>query len=367
MNVTKNIAGDRKHDITEVAVDSGNDIKVKVEDSPGKHDLGNPDCEMASDVEKGVSMDTAGVSIADDGQSIKEGVVESIKEITSDMENIEDGASAPTIADTGKDAADKMGEADDENKRGHLEVVVKRDETSPGATNVRTFVRKKITKKIPVKTPEKEDLILETSNVQAEKMAELEPEVLKVNVKDEQGGTSGKEAVPKTTGKKKVIRKVIKKKVMRLDEKREIAGSKQDGKAAIETHDMKAEVDATVDSGKAVNRSGDMGGNECKEVGIVKQDDSGATDGKENKEEEEGEKKTRSDDQGTVDTHVAREEDLKKRSENDRKEKDKDEKKPDSKQKSGKEPNEKKPEVAPVYPGLFFRTKQTKESKVRFL
>ncbi|CAA6665213.1 unnamed protein product [Spirodela intermedia] len=336
--------GDRKHEISEVAVDVGNDIKVKVEDG-----------RASMTWKKAVDMDTGGMSTADDRQSIKEGEVESIKETTSDMENIEDGASAPAIVDTRKNA-DKMGETDDENKQGHLEGAVKRDETSLSVTNVRTFVRKKVTKKIPEKTPEKEDQILETFNVQTEKMAEMEPEVLKADVKDEQEGASGKEAVPKTAGKKKVIRKVIKKKIIKLDEKREIAGSKQDGKAD-------PEVEATVDSG--INKSGDRGGNECKELGIVKQDDCGATDGKENKEDKEDEEKTIPDDQGTVETHVAKQEDLKKHGENDRREKDKDEKKPDSKQKTGKESNEKKPEVAPGNPGLFVRTKQTTESKIR--
>ena len=225
-------------------------------------------------------------------------------------------------------------------------------------TCVRTFVRKKVIKKVPGKTTGVDGEIL----VEGVSPVKHELEAAKVDVKSETVEAVKEETppAPKAVVRKKIIRKVIKKKVVAkagVKRKSTDNGTKEEEKleqassTVIPEAVVKTEVEEAIsDSGVADNKSG------------VKNDSNDV------RSETIGENIVEEENKPELDELPAKEQvDLKKHSETCKQEEDGSKKKTtESKPKSAKESREKRsPDAAaPEYPGLFFRTKQTKESKV---
>ncbi|MQM13546.1 hypothetical protein Taro_046470 [Colocasia esculenta] len=400
---TDSTQGDSMPNISEKAVHDAKNVTIKVEDGLERRESEGSPSEMVADVKKVENVkdviepkeNVTAVSVTGNKELIKKGEIETGKETTSDMASVQDGVSVPAttvkqpakrrvikkvvigkavnnkaaIEETLPTDAEKKEENNLEGKQGKTEDVIQQD-LSPA--NVKTFVRKKIVKKIPAKAVQNEDKVLETSGVQTQSVAEKET-VVKADDNCEQAGNPVKEATPKATGKKKIIKRVIRKKVMKVDKGESADGKHAGGKdpgVATGVENVKAEV-RIADIANVAKKTEDKPTNESKEVNVEKQEGGPKTHGEMRKEDEKNAKSDNNPKGGDnmpgdgVESKAAKDQDLKKGDENSKKEKVKDEKKADSKLKSREVSKEKKIETPPKQPGLFLQTKQSKDYKIR--
>ncbi|KAF9623704.1 hypothetical protein IFM89_003849 [Coptis chinensis] len=268
----------------------------------------------------------------------------------------------------------KQDKTDAGEKQGQAESNVQQTEASVEPPSAKTFVRKKIVKKVPAgKSAKKASNAVQSEDIQTEG----KPEDQEDKVKDKSDTTTAviPEGGMKTTTKKKVIKRVPKKKVTDIESK----GEQADSKNSLVKDGNGCEIEKTKE------QSGDTGtpvldvkktakkespGTESKVMKVEKQDDgtnkSGGTkdvkgkgaDGKKDSEtklETEAAKGKGSN----KDSH-----DGKKERTND--EKDNKDKKDESKYRSSKDARDKgKSDELPHHPGFILQTKRTKESKIR--
>ncbi|XP_078444603.1 ATP/GTP-binding protein family isoform X2 [Wolffia australiana] len=331
LGVEKNKKSDARDrslgDTSEAAIDSQKDTVIKMEeDTPIIHP--SADSAVETPVNNQTEVETSPVN----------------KEMNKELE---------TAAVDQKSLPQETGDDNDGEKLELLEEEVTK--SSPKPTNVRTFVRKRVTRKVPA------------AKTQAEKAAELSEhdgdESNKADIKDGQEGaiTPIKEmTATKTTVKKRIIRKVIKKKKVSK------ASIKDDGKLEPDVPPMVAEADTTTQA-DVETAAADLacdGDGEGEGDGYEKMNH--ATDEKKIPEEDdqEEEKKTASSELGVGESQT---QEVKKQGESSQQEENGKEKKiAVSKQESSvKDSNGRRPEAAPEHPGFFLKTKQSKDSKIR--
>lgn len=331
--------------------------------------------EEGSNVEKKALGGSADVQTAGSGKPGKKKIVRKIvkQKVANKKEGLEDSAKP----------SDKLNEKNVGAKSANSEIPGRQDEPSTNAAGVKTFVRKKVVRKVPVaKTVQKENegMQPEMKINEGAECSEDKPNG-KSNVSS---GAVVQEATVKTAVKKTVIRRVPKRKVADAKANEGIADSKKDddkdGKKLVQAgNESEALEDQSVDADshisvaksekkivlKTMSKSGTP----------EKQDDFGnssRTGSKASKEDKEDEKKVdeKSDSVSKIDNA-----DKKKASQKDnhtgKQEKSKVEEKKDKggknepRSKLNKEVKEKKQhEEPPRRPGLFLQVKGTKDSKV---
>lgn len=234
---------------------------------------------------------------------------------------------------------------------------------------VKTFIRKKIVKKVPVvKTPKEDGL--KPPDVESVKEAETSED--KGNSKTDGNGTSVKQdAVVKKTVKRKIIKRVPKRKVASADANNGVTGvdSLKDDVKEEKSVQAESEVqnvgDNNAENVKVVNQEQKVSPKTKSKIADVKQET------KEGKKTEElnlaGSKK-----ESEADKHKSSQNDdrLKLKGKEDPKEQT--EKKDQDgkillKSKSTKEIKEKRSEDPPRHPGFFLQTKGSKDMKLRSL
>lgn len=280
---------------------------------------------------------------------------------------------------------DDKSEKDFENKQTKQESIVPINDRSAEPEKPRTFVRKRLVRKVAAgKSSQEED-----NNV-TEKKAELDTKNQEEKAKNDKALTvdaTQPTSVAKVAGKKRIIRRVIKKKVVLTDDKPGVNLAKSGAQAESKTFVVKTikeedlpivkEKQDMVESSLTENKLEDT-----KKLAIEKED--GASEKKTNEVVDSNKKVTRMDKVSKTEKQVSSNSELDplkhKNSEKDarsgkgegsRQDKEKrrkSSKEKDSKQdgrKSSKEAKEKmKSDEPPKQPGLFLKSKKTKGSKV---
>ncbi|KAG5531791.1 hypothetical protein RHGRI_026421 [Rhododendron griersonianum] len=261
------------------------------------------------------------------------------------------------------------------------ETTGQQDAPFANAAAVKTFIRKRVVKKVPVaKTVQKDNEGIQPE-VKTDKGTECSEDKAK-GKSDSSSPAVVQDATVKTTGKKKVIKKVLKRKLTVAQASESVPNNDKDDKEGTTIvkagKELKAlgikTVDAEASSEKKIS---------AKSVTPAKQDDLGNSNKAESKvvkEEKKAEKKV--EEKSGSASKIIKEADKQKISSKDghtdkrgkskEREKSKDEEKKDkevkddSRSKSSKDVKEKKQlEEPPRHPGLFLQTKGSKESKLR--
>lgn len=275
---------------------------------------------------------------------------------------------------------EKMDVKDEGDKQRKQENAAPEDESSAEPLNVKTYVKKKVVRKVAgSKSAQKEDNTVETSDCQSEKKPEKEPELHhdQANDKKEESGAAVLQATgDRTTGKKKIIRKVIKRKVLPSEDK--------DMKTTNQNAEGSKEDDAKSQAGKKdeelveVSNSANKTTEVSKMVAVEKESLSEKKleeDKKDKKESRSGDNNSKAGNGGSKsgsEPEFAWQKDSKKDGQDSKKESIKDGKekknkdvKHESKEKVHKEGREKgNSEEPPKYPGFFLQAKRRKGSKV---
>lgn len=260
------------------------------------------------------------------------------------------------------------------------ETTGQQDAPFANAAAVKTFIRKRVVKKVPVAKAVQKDNEGIQPEVKTDKGTECSEDKAK-GKSDSSSPAVVQDATVKTTGKKKVIKKVLKRKLTVAQANESVPNNDKDDKegtiivkAGKELKALgKKTVDAEASSEKKIS---------AKSVTPAKQDDLGNSNKAESKvvkEEKKAEKKV--EDKSGSASKIIKEADKQKISSKDghtdkrgkskEREKSKDEEKKDkevkddSRSKSSKDVKEKKQlEEPPRHSGLFLQTKGSKESKV---
>ncbi|XAR53200.1 hypothetical protein NMG60_11021653 [Bertholletia excelsa] len=258
-----------------------------------------------------------------------------------------------------------------------------KDEASADAPSVKTFIRKKVVKKVPVvKTVQKEK-----ESMQSDMKTEKESECLEDTPKDKQDSTSDtvvQDTVVKKTAKKKIIRRVPKRKVTGEEANDGVSDGKKD-----DDKDGKTTVQAGTEAKKlgqqCVDVDDEVGGSRSESAKTisesVKQFDAGnasktgsKSDGEKKDEKRIDESTSASKVDAEADKQKASQKDshgkrdkLKERGKLKDEEKKVTEGKDESRSKSSKDIKDKKQPEEPSRPGLLLQTKGPKGSKLRSL
>lgn len=330
--------------------------------------------EECSNLEKKALGGSADVQTAGSGKPGKKKIVRKIvkQKVANKKEGLEDSAKP----------SDKLDEKNVGAKSANSEIPGRQDEPSTNAAGVKTFVRKKVVRKVPVaKTVQKEN-----EGMQPEMKINEGPECSDDKPNGKSNVSSGavvQEATVKTAAKKTVIRRVPKRKVADAKANEGIADSKKDddkdGKKLVQAgnesevlEDQSVDADSHMSVAKSEKKivlktTSNSGTPE-------KKDDLGnssRTGSKASKEDKEDEKKV--DEKSDCVSKIGNA-DKKKASQKDNHTGKKEKSKVEEKDKGGKneprsklnkEVKEKKQhEEPPRRPGLFLQVKETKDSKV---
>lgn len=352
-NEAKGITAEEKVD--------GNDKRLEIK---GGAETG----EQKKTVEKKEQGESAGAQTSGSGTSGKKKIIKKIvKQKVVDK--------AADVSDSKQ--KDKLGEQDNGEKNANSEIPGLQDASSVPLTGVKTFVRKKVIKKVPVrKTVQNED-------------TEDKPK----DNSDPSGAAVVQSTGVKTTVKKKIIKRVAKRKVASLkssdgvaDTKKEVDGDGEKVVLAVdETENVERQATDAENQDSEVKRSEKktVPNTNSKALTPEKQDDvvdSSNAEIKTDKDDKKDEKRTGEKSGSGIKAEI--EADKQKASQNDNQsgkrgkskegEKSKDEKekkdnvgKDESRSKSNKELKDKrKSEEPPRHPGLILQTKWSKASKV---
>lgn len=352
-NEAKGITAEEKVD--------GNDKRLEIK---GGAETG----EQKKTVEKKEQGESAGAQTSGSGTSGKKKIIKKIvKQKVVDK--------AADVSDSKQ--KDKLGEQDNGEKNANSEIPGLQDASSVPLTGVKTFVRKKVIKKVPVrKTVQNED-------------TEDKPK----DNSDPSGAAVVQSTGVKTTVKKKIIKRVAKRKVASLkssdgvaDTKKEVDGDGEKVVLAVdETENVERQATDAENQDSEVKRSEKktVPKTNSKALTPEKQDDvvnSSNAEIKTDKDDKKDEKRTGEKSGSGIKAEI--EADKQKASQNDNQsgkrgkskegEKSKDEKekkdnvgKDESRSKSNKELKDKrKSEEPPRHPGLILQTKWSKASKV---
>lgn len=260
--------------------------------------------------------------------------------------------------------------------KGNSETPGQEEEPSADPAAVKTFVRKKVIKKVPVvKAAQNED------NTGPKVKVEKDTGCSEEKADPPSGGTN---TSGKTIVKKKVIKRVPKRKVTGVELNEGVAKSKKDGDGdeknvagddsmGKQTADVEKPVSDAVETEKKVASKPKASKTQVSDKQIDAAN-SAKADAKDVKEERKDEKAA-GEKSGSV-TKVETETDAQKapkkklkdaeKSKEEKEKKDRDGK-DDSKSKSNKELKERKPEETPRHPGFILQTKWSKDSKVGLL
>ncbi|XP_058182729.1 protein SHORT ROOT IN SALT MEDIUM 1 isoform X1 [Rhododendron vialii] len=333
--------------------------------------------------EKQVSDKKGGVAAGDKGSSVeKKEVGESIGVPTSGSGKI--GRKKIIKKIVKQKVAGKKECLDEKNMGENIaisETTGQQDVPFANAAAVKTFIRKRVVKKVPVAKAVQKDNEGIQPEVKTDKGTECSEDKAK-GKSDSSSPAVVQDASVKTTGKKKVIKKVLKRKLTVAQANESGPNNNKDDKEGTTIvkagKELKAlgkkTVDAEASSEKKIS---------AKSVTPAKQDDLGNSNKAESevvKEEKKAEKKV--EEKNGSASKIIKEADKQKISSKDghtdkrgkskEREKLKDEEKKDkevkddSRRKSSKDVKEKKQlEEPPRHPGLFLQTKGSKESKLR--
>ncbi|GFS39130.1 ATP/GTP-binding protein family [Actinidia rufa] len=282
---------------------------------------------------------------------------------------------------------DKLDEKNLEEKTANSEITGQQDVSPANAAGVKTFIRKKVVKKVPVaKAVQKDD-----EGMEPEVKTDKGPEYSEDKSKGESDSSSAaivQDPTAKTTAKKKVIKRVVKRKVTGAAANEGVSDGKKDdvkdgimvvqaGKEAKVLGDQTVDADSPVGAANTEKKIAPK--TTSKSASPKKQDNLGNSSKTGSKAEKEDKKvENRVDEKSGSASKVDNEADKQKVSHKDtpsgKREKSKDEekkdkeKKDDSRNKSTKEVKEKKQiEEPPRHPGLFLQTKRNNDSKLRSL
>ncbi|KAI8538398.1 hypothetical protein RHMOL_Rhmol09G0099900 [Rhododendron molle] len=333
--------------------------------------------------EKQVSDKKGGVAAGDKGSSVeKKEVGESTGVPTSSIGKI--GRKKIIKKIVKQKVAGKKECLDEKNMGENIaisETTGQQDAPFANAAAVKTFIRKRVVKKVPVAKAVQKDNEGIQPEVKTDKGTECSED--KAKGKSESSIPAVvQDATVKTTGKKKVIKKVLKRKLTVVQANESVLDNNKDDKEGTTIvkagKELKAlgkkTVDAEASSEKKIS---------AKSVTPAKQDDLGNSNKAESKvvkEEKKAEKKVEeksgsaskinkeADKQkiSSKDAHTDKRGKSKEREKSKDEEKKDKEVKDDSRSKSIKDVKEKKQlEEPPRHPGLFLQTNGSKESKLR--
>ncbi|XVF03307.1 hypothetical protein REPUB_Repub04eG0249900 [Reevesia pubescens] len=260
-------------------------------------------------------------------------------------------------ANTASKQSDEIEDVGEQNAK--TEIASQQEESSAGRAVVKTFVRKKISKKVAVEeTDQSED-----NGIPLEAKVEMEMGCSEDKPKDNSDATAAavENASVKTTVKKKVIKRVQKRKVPSTQAEDDIAEIKKDG-----DKDEKNVVQAGSETSNIVKQTGSE-----KQGNAASSSKSEIKAGKENKKDEKVTNVESPNNQQKVNMKDNRDVKGGKSKEGEKPKDEKEDK--DSKDKSRSNPNKelkekrKSEEPPPRHPGLILQTKWSKDSKLRSL
>lgn len=276
----------------------------------------------------------------------------------------------------------KMDVKHDVEKQGNQETAIHENEISVDNVNANTSVLKKTVKNdSAAKSPQKDDMAVDTSTMQTEIKADKESELQndKAMGQKPEGTAVTQETVVKMAGKKKVIRRVVKRKVAKKELKDGNSIAIELEKVDNVTPEKVVEGDGLkIRDGKKDDLVVIKSENEITEVPkLATGEKCKASEAKAKSEKEDikqsigGDKRPRAgkkDSNSSSNSKNVEGKDSKKDGQNndrkDEKEKKSNDTKQDAKQKTSKEFKGKKSEEPPKHPGFFLRMKRTRGSKV---
>ncbi|KAK1314638.1 hypothetical protein QJS10_CPA06g00457 [Acorus calamus] len=408
--VTQGMAGKPSPLKSEKYVGSAKDIKV--EDFQGnnekdkKEGLDNMDCEVATDISKD------GLIRGDQNESLKSVAEQNEEETAASGKEEEmkgnkmsggnnknektDSSEIKVVQKTGKKRVvkktmkgkvavkkgtsgntskcqEKLEELDTVNKQNISEAIEQQNVTSAGSGGVKTFVRKKTVKRVPVGKIIQKDETTSNDSAQNEKKPKEEAESQEGELKRK--NEPGKETGTRKIVKRKIVRRVPKKKVIEGEDK-SVSVSKQD--KMVEENTVTQHVKEVEDAKIQIKNV------EQHPIGVSKfESEVGVNDvGKEledghdeiigGRSVEEDIKGRESDSKSNKDKEVRKQKESNNHDQDGKKGESKDDKekktKYDSDRSLSKEVRKKeKSEEPPQHPGFFLQTKWSKESKMRLM
>ncbi|XP_039136315.1 protein SHORT ROOT IN SALT MEDIUM 1 isoform X1 [Dioscorea cayenensis subsp. rotundata] len=400
----ENLQGDQKANKSKNVDNSGR--KVKTEDTQGKVEekegLEGVILDKTPDMKTPAEKKGKGPAV-DEKQIEKKNLDVEVGDGKNNGSQSQDGALTTSVTDVQKTTKKKVirkivkgktiakkspvgGKMDvkhEVEKQGNQETAIHENEISVDNVNANTSVLKKTVKNdSAAKSPQKDDMAVDTSTMQTEIKADIESELQndKAMGQKPEGTAVTQETVVKMAGKKKVIRRVVKRKVAKKELKDGNSIAIELEKVDNVTPEKVVEGDGLkIRDGKKDDLVVIKSENEITEVPkLATGEKCKASEAKAKSEKEDikqsigGDKRPRAgkkDSNSSSNSKNVEGKDSKKDGQNndrkDEKEKKSNDTKQDAKQKTSKEIKGKKSEEPPKHPGFFLRMKRTRGSKLR--